>query len=488
MSGFNDVLESAESYSEWREAAIKFDESTGMDSWKAIDRTNLYDYESIRRRLDKLRELRVDGNQRGVLFALNEGIHGNMGGMGTMALYSRARFGTKNLIVTFIDELVLALEFIADSETTEISLTEKRDFFRRASHCAGRSALMLSGSGSLFYFHLGVVKALWEQGLLPPIISGASGGALVSALVGTHTDEELKSIFDPEHIRFEVEKEVGVLSRISTFHPKPVSRKLIVQLFERLIPDLTLREAYERTGLNINISVAPASRHQSSRLLNAVASPDVLIREALLASSAFPGVFPSVALMARNEEGERTPYLPGRKWIDGSVSEDLPIRRVARLFGVNHFIVSQTNPMALPFVRANNEPTGFRAISHAARNTTREWLLAATRIVGGGPGSVRPGIAQLFRMTSSVLAQTYTGDINILPPRRFHNPLRLLTVRSTDEIMEMIRAGERTTWPKIEAIRLQTKISRTLDKIHQDLEQQLVASTEIKLIKVGSAL
>ncbi|MGJ8687730.1 MAG: hypothetical protein ACSHWQ_09645, partial [Spongiibacteraceae bacterium] len=118
----------------------------------------------------------------------------------------------------------------------------------------------------------------------------------------------------------------------------------------------------------------------------------------------------------------------------------------------------------------------------------REWLLAATRIVGGGPGSVRPGIAQLFRMTSSVLAQTYTGDINILPPRRFHNPLRLLTVRSTDEIMEMIRAGERTTWPKIEAIRLQTKISRTLDKIHQDLEQQLVASTEIKLIKVGSAL
>lgn len=40
-------------------------------------------------------------------------------------------------------------------------------------------------------FHLGVVKTLFEHGLLPRIISGASAGALMAALVCVKTDEEL---------------------------------------------------------------------------------------------------------------------------------------------------------------------------------------------------------------------------------------------------------------------------------------------------------
>jgi TAG lipase / steryl ester hydrolase / phospholipase A2 / LPA acyltransferase len=468
------TLANASCYEEWRNAAQKLDELTGMDYWKETDRTGLYDYRSIRRRLDSLRELLADGNQRGVLYALNEGIHGNMGGMGNMRLYTQARFGTKTLIVEFIEEMVAALQFLASSKSDKIPLAEKLDFFQRASHCAGRSALMLSGSGSLFYFHLGVVKALWEADLLPPILSGASGGALVSALAGTHSREELARIFEPEHIRIEIQKEAGSFLHSPFLKNMTFSRKTIEDMLERLIPDLTFKEAREKTGLNINVSVAPASRHQSSRLLNAIASPDVLIREALLASSAFPGVFPPVTLKARNENGERINYLPGRKWIDGSVTEDLPIRRVARLYGVNHFIVSQTNPVALPFIRENKEPSGLDTLSLAMRNSSREWLLAATRLIGNSSNTSRPGVAQLFRMTSSVLAQTYTGDINILPPTRFHNPLRLLSSRTTDEILEMIRAGERSSWPKIEAIRLQTRISRTLDAILADLETQIL--------------
>jgi predicted acylesterase/phospholipase RssA len=40
-------------------------------------------------------------------------------------------------------------------------------------------------------FHLGVVKALNDQHLLPRIISGSSVGALVASLVCIHTDDEL---------------------------------------------------------------------------------------------------------------------------------------------------------------------------------------------------------------------------------------------------------------------------------------------------------
>ncbi|NEP54457.1 MAG: DUF3336 domain-containing protein, partial [Moorea sp. SIO3C2] len=62
------------------------------------------------------------------------------------ALYGRrSKFGTKFLVSDYINELNGALQQLADTDHREISLQEKRDFFRRASDCFGRSALMLSG-------------------------------------------------------------------------------------------------------------------------------------------------------------------------------------------------------------------------------------------------------------------------------------------------------------------------------------------------------
>jgi predicted acylesterase/phospholipase RssA len=36
----------------------------------------------------------------------------------------------------------------------------------------------------LGFYHIGVVKALWTEGLLPRVISGASAGSLVAAQLG----------------------------------------------------------------------------------------------------------------------------------------------------------------------------------------------------------------------------------------------------------------------------------------------------------------
>ena len=175
MSRRQDVIDQeidkAESYEQWKAAAIRSDELTGLDYWKNVDRSGLYDFKSIRHRLERLRGMRASGDNQGLLFALNEGIHGNMGGMGSSSLYKKARFGTKSLIVEYIEEIGSSLLHLASDKADDITLEEKFEFFQRASHCFGRSALMLSGSGTLLYFHLGVVKALWEQQLLPPIIS-----------------------------------------------------------------------------------------------------------------------------------------------------------------------------------------------------------------------------------------------------------------------------------------------------------------------------
>ena len=139
------AMDRAENYDEWKEAAQAFDTAKGFDRWRSKDTSTQYDNVSIRIRLDRLRALRARHDNRGLLFTLNEGIHGNMGGMGKSGLYDRAMFGTKQLIVDYVDEIVDALELLASPAVDDISFEEKLEFFRRAHHCFGRSALMMSG-------------------------------------------------------------------------------------------------------------------------------------------------------------------------------------------------------------------------------------------------------------------------------------------------------------------------------------------------------
>lgn len=40
-----------------------------------------------------------------------------------------------------------------------------------------------------------------------------------------------------------------------------------------------------------------------------------------------------------------------RKWRDGSLESDLPMKELKELFNVNHFIVSQANPHIAPLLR-----------------------------------------------------------------------------------------------------------------------------------------
>ena len=466
------AMASATCYEEWKEAAIEHDEVSGAARWRRIDQSRRYDFVSIRSRLDHLRTLRDHDDDRGLLFTLNEGIHGNMGGMGRSELYGKAKFGTKQLIEDYVDEIARALEHLASPAVDTISFEEKLDFFQRASHCFGRSALMLSGSGTLLYFHLGVARALWQERLLPDIISGSSGGALIGSVVCASTDEELDDLFEVGMSHGD-DQPTGLLSRIFRF---VASRRMtandIWEALEEFLPDLTFDESFKRTGRHMNVSVAPATNHQKSRLLNSDTSPNVFLREAVLASTAIPGFFPAVVLMARNDQGERQAYHSSRKWVDGSLSEDLPAKRLARLYGVNHYIVSQTNPYVIPFIDTTKRKTdAVSEVKYAMIDTARAWINASAAIFEK-PLSWIPDVQRVTNSALSLINQSYVGDITISPLSKAHNPLRALSWRTKEEISELIDDGERATWPRIERIRIQTRISRTLDPILRDYEEQ----------------
>src|SRR3546814_19834208 len=113
---------------------------------------------------------------------------------------------------------------------------------------------------------------------------------------------------------------------------------------------------------------------QNGRLLNAITAPNVLIREAVLASCAVPGVFPPVMLMARGEDGARVPYQPDRRWVDGSVTHAIPTRRFERLYGVNHHNVNPANPHAPSFANAPRTQTSpIEALHPATPNPIQAW-------------------------------------------------------------------------------------------------------------------
>jgi TAG lipase/steryl ester hydrolase/phospholipase A2/LPA acyltransferase len=117
----------------------------------------------------------------------------------------------------------------------------------------------------------------------------------------------------------------------------------------------------------LNITVASTTEFEVPRLLNYLTSPNVVravdsifyssmicshlcvlfsqlqvLWSAASASCALTGLYEPVELMAKDEHGVLHPYHPSLlKWSDGSVAYDLPMTRLAELFNVNHFIVSQ---------------------------------------------------------------------------------------------------------------------------------------------------
>lgn len=457
----SDLLE-AQDYAAWAEAAKAIDALGEGERWRNQQASPLYDYRNISKRLTKIRSLLRRQDIQGLVFAIEEGLHGNFGSIGNPVLYQQARFGTKRLITDYFDAFAKALLYIEALPASELSRKIRLDLFHRASRCYGRSALMFSGGGSLVYFHFGVARALLDQGLLPHVLSGASAGAVASAVIGTRTDEELAQFLTPENVRFGREWHPSRLERLTGLR-RMQGTKDFKRSLSRLVPDLTFREAFDISGRHINISVGSNDRHHGPRVLNAITSPHVMLHSAIQASCALPGVLEPVQLLARDARGKTVPYL-NMRWIDGGFAADLPAKQLARLYGVNHYIVSLINPLTLTLFR-DPKLEHHRALPlvDAAKASTKHFVRSANGMFSKYWPGYRYSLTN--KVLNDVLAQEYKGDISILPGQRLINPLKVVSPRTHEEIAALLEDGERQTWPRIELIRNCTKINRTLDEI-----------------------
>jgi len=457
-SKYEKDLAAASSYAEWLQAAQNLDQLESKDQWRTEETSEDYDFRLIASRVRLLRQLRRRKDYDQMVFRLREELHGNLGNMANPVLYQHARAGTKQLINDYLDEVTAALNLICDSEVEILPPSRKRRFFNRAARSFGRSALLLSGGASLGLFHIGVIEELMSQELLPQVITGSSAGSIVGGFLATHTDAEVAAAFRPDKPRYHWIRVYGLsdlLKGEGVFDPKQ-----LIQSINRNIQNLTFLEAYEKTGRILNVSVSPAESHQFPRLLNYLTAPNALIRQAALASSAIPGLFPAVQLRARNYAGKSVPYMPQSRWIDGSVHEDIPKEKVNRLHNVNHYIVSQTNPHIVPFLSDDIQQTG--VLPFLQEVIVRGPMVQVEHVLDLVNRHFNvPGLASVIKKAHAIVRQTYSGDITIHPARPEFNLSKVFTNATEADARQLIEAGRRATWPKIERIRNTTQISRT---------------------------
>jgi NTE family protein len=317
---------------------------------------------------------------------------------------------------------------------------------------ASRTALMLSGGGALGNYHIGVLQVLRQHDLLPAVISGSSAGAVVAAIVGTHPPAELDDRLRPD----------ALANRAGRSADKQLRSGAVVDRIGELVPDLTFAEALAVSGRAIAISVSPRDRSQKPLLLSAAATPDVLVRSAVEASCAIPMLYDSVILRQRSAHGAVTDYLGGQRWVDGSVTADLPTAALRQQFGVDQFIASQVNPVVLPFLdRGLARPGRWSKIRELASD-------AAKLSVEAGIATVRPlarpfGLTFVLDIWRAVIRQRYVADLTIVPRRRIHGPREVLSSPSASQIAAYIAEGSRAAAAMVPAIAAATAIERALE-------------------------
>jgi TAG lipase/steryl ester hydrolase/phospholipase A2/LPA acyltransferase len=331
---------------------------------------------------------------------------------------------------------------------------------------------------------VGVVRALLHARLLPRVVSGSSAGAIGAAMLCTRTDAELEGVLDswlsPPFQLFGAKRGVrGTLRHLlskgvlhspearcchssccqciaprrahPSSHPRappgcPVARaQEYVAKLRRLLGELTFLDAFLRTGRILNIAVTAADTHEPPRLLNYLTAPHVLVWSAVACSSAFPFLFPPRELRARGAAGGEGRFCgaagaaPGalRRWRDGSLEEDLPMRGLSEMFNVNYFVVAQCNPYLVPVLAAQ------RLLPRRAQLLV-EW-------------EAKHRLAQLARLFPSsrllkMLCQPWGGDCNFVLPLTTFPLLRAAVNFSRDEILRAMEEGQRAVWAKRGAI------------------------------------
>ncbi|KAJ5112179.1 hypothetical protein N7532_000224 [Penicillium argentinense] len=487
------TLATAKTYEEWEEAAFQLDELLSKDLWRQNPVSRHYDYRLILGRLEALMGARESEDILTLVNLLRSGLVRNLGNITSTKLFTHAYAGTKLLIDDYITQVALSIQYVTSLQSAPVHASgftsqAKLELLHDTRQAFGRTTLLLQGGSAFGLCHLGVVKALHLQGLLPRIITGTATGAMVAALVGIHPESELLPLLNGDTV------DLSAFDHYRKDHPENESwMRVFIRRMGRLlrtgqlfdmnlleecvranVGDLTFEEAYARSKRILNITIATAGRTGSPNLLNYLTAPNVLIWSAAAASnaSASSTITSSITIFCKDETGSIVPWphtkdLVFQPWRHVNYSDgESPLSRISELFNVNHFIVSQARPYLIPIFRSelnllDRRQTGWNHLSRSAMRLILVELRHRLRqldYIGLLPGS----------LSRILIDETIPGpNLTLVPDLALQDLGKLFQQPTKERVAAWTLKGERGVWPAVSALKVREAIEIELDRGYQ---------------------
>ena len=168
-------------------------------------------------------------------------------------------------------------------------------------------ALALGGGAARGFAHVGVIKALEAQGIVPDIIVGTSAGSVVGALYAAGYNG-----FELQQLSMKMDE--GQVSDWSMPNRGMIKGEALQDFINRAVNNLTLEKMKKM------FAVVATDLRSGEMIIFRTGNTGMAVR----ASSAVPGVFQPVAIN-------------GREYVDGGLVAPVPVR-VARSLGADFVI------------------------------------------------------------------------------------------------------------------------------------------------------
>ena len=406
-------------------------------------------------------------------------------------------------------------------DSVVVPLQTRREWFRRVCKAYGRTALLLSGGAGMGYYHIGVVKALWEAKCLPSIISGASAGSLMCGFLAVRSDDEISQLFSPDcHTLFKACADpwsVKLTRWLSRGYLFDVNDWMVKLRRDFTKGDVTFAEAFSMTRRTVNITITSVSKYVPSIILNHKSTPDVIIWSAILASSAMPNIIQPVELLAKDSTGRIRPFhVHGKTWTDGTIKNDIPVKEIAAMHNANFFVVSQVNPHLIPFFYSSRGSTG-RPTLYSPGSGYRGGFILSTlekllkldmkkcqqqlqqqRLIAlcissrqHHCGRLISFVVSLWRVSGLqllseldllpvvfgtdwryIFLQPVSGTVTVVPSAPVSAYFRMITDPTYETLRDYIHIGESCTWPRLARISNHFRLERLLNDCKRALEAQ----------------
>ena len=214
-----------------------------------------------------------------------------------------------------------------------------------------RVAFVLSGGASLGAVQVGMVRALYERGIVPDLVVGTSVGAINGAFIASRpptveTAEELAEIWRG-------------LRRDQVFPLRPLSGLLgFLGSRDHLVPESGLRRLIAEHTTSERLEQTPIEFHVVA--VDVLSGEEMLLSsgpmlEAVLASAAIPAVLPPVSWN-------------GRALMDGGVANNTPISHAVALGASTVYVLPTGHPCALEQPPASALGMALHALTLLARS------------------------------------------------------------------------------------------------------------------------